>query len=150
MVSCSEEKQFAVEKVRASDAFSIYNHVSVTKLLEDGSAEGELEVHPDSLNPYHIVHGGALATLADAVAGCGVFSATGYYCVTVNYAFNFLRPAKGTNQKIVCRATPEKLGRTLCVYHVSLTDDQGEEVANGNFTFFLTEAAAHNSERAKK
>ena len=69
------------------------------------------------------------------MAGSGVFFATGHYCVTVNYAFNFLRPAKGTNQKIRCRATPEKLGRTLCVYHVSLTDDEDVEVANGNFTF---------------
>ena len=43
----------------------------------------------------------------------------------------------GTNQKIRCRATPEKTGRTLSVYHVSLTDDEGLEVATGNFTFFM-------------
>ena len=58
-------------------------------------------------------------------------------CVTVNYAFHFLRPAMGTNQKIRCRATPEQTGRTLSVYHVSLTDDEGLEVATGNFTFFM-------------
>ena len=139
MASCSEGKPFSVEKDGTRDAFSIYNHISVTKIMEGGSSEGELEVHPDSLNLYNIVHGGALAALADTVAGSGVFFATGHYCVTVNYAFNFLRPAKGTNQKIRCRATPEKLGRTLCVYHVSLTDDEDVEVANGNFTFFLTE-----------
>ena len=139
MASCSEETRFSVEKGGRKDAFSVFNHVSVTKIREDGSSEGELEVHPDSLNLYGIVHGGALAALADTVAGSGVFYATGHYCVTVNYAFNFLRPAMGTNRKIRCLATPEKLGRTLCVYHVSLLDDQEVEVANGNFTFFLVE-----------
>lgn len=150
MASYSKGASFSVKEGKAEDAFSVYNHVVVTQFFEDGSAEGELQIHPESLNIYGIVHGGCLATLADTVGGSAVSAATGQYPVTVNYAFNFLRPAKGTNQKIVCRATPEKLGRTLCVYHVSLTDDQGVEVANGNFTFFLTEAAAHHSETAKK
>ena len=90
--------------------FDKYNGISIVA-AGDGWAEGELEVSRHSLNPHGIVHGGALAALADTVAGSGVFFATGHYCVTVNYAFNFLRPAKGTNQKIRCRATPEKLGR---------------------------------------
>ena len=64
MASCSEGKPFSVEKDGTRDAFSIYNHISVTKIMEDGSSEGELEVHPDSLNLYNIVHGGALAALA--------------------------------------------------------------------------------------
>ena len=143
MESSREGKRFLLEKDGMMDTFSIHNHISVTRLLKDGSAEGELEVGPESLNIYGVVHGGCLATLADTVGGSAVFAATGHYCVTVNYAFNFLRRAEGINQKIRCRATPEKLGRTLCVSHVSLTDDQGVEVANGNFTFFLIEEAEH-------
>ena len=91
----------------------------------------------ESLNPHGIVHGGCLAALADSVGGWTASSAQHRTCVTVNYAFHFLRPAMGTNQKIRCRATPEKTGRTLSVYHVSLTDDEGLEVATGNFTFFM-------------
>ncbi|WP_297720974.1 PaaI family thioesterase [Intestinimonas sp.] len=139
MASCSKPVPIKEGPVRVSDPFSSYNHIQITELYEDGTAVGALTVHPDSLNPYGIVHGGCLATLADTVGGSGVLAATGRPCVTVNYAFNFLRPAKGENRHIFCRAQPEKLGQTLCVYHLVLTDDNGVEVANGNFTFYLTQ-----------
>ncbi len=126
------------ERIAHKDAFSAYNNIRVTETREDGTAVGELTVTEHSLNPHGIVHGGCLATLADTVAGWAVAIGTGQASVTVNYGMNFLRPAKGSNKKIVCRAEPEKLGRTLCVYRVTLTDDAGKEVATGNFTFFLT------------
>ena len=48
--------------------FSYENGIYVTK-VEPGRAEGVLEVGPDSINPHGMVHGGALATLADTVGG---------------------------------------------------------------------------------
>ena len=47
----------------------------------------------------------------------------------------FLRPATGS--KIVCEATPKKLGRNLSVIQVVLTNDQNKSVATGTFTFFM-------------
>ena len=84
------------------------------------------------------VHGGALAALADTVGGAATFAAYRRGCVTVNYSMNFLRPAWGSNRKIRCRAQAVKLGRTLSVFGMSLTDDEGMEVASGNFTFYIT------------
>ena len=49
--------------------FSHESGVEVTH-VEPGRAEGILTVGPDSINPHGKVHGGALATLADTVAGC--------------------------------------------------------------------------------
>ena len=118
--------------------FDKYNGISIVA-AGDGWAEGELEVSRHSLNPHGIVHGGALATLADTVGGWAVFFATGKPCVTVNYAFSFLRPALGSNRKLYCRAEPEKLGGHLCVYRQTITDERGKEVAKGNFTFYLLE-----------
>lgn len=139
MGSCSKRIQIPEKHSLSNDPFSIYNHVKVTGVFEDGSAEGELIIHPDTLNVHGIVHGGALATLADTVGGWAVFFATGKPCVTVNYAFSFLRPALGSNQKLYCRAEPEKLGGHLCVYRQTITDERGKEVAKGNFTFYLLE-----------
>lgn len=119
------------------DTFAYQNGVRLVSIHEDGSAVGELTVTPACLNPHHTVHGGCLAMLADSVAGLAV-SATRTPCVTVTHTLHFLRPALGSNKKITCTATPEKLGRTLCVYKVSLTDDDGALVATGDFTFFLT------------
>ena len=137
MDSCSKRIPIPEKHSLINDPFSIYNHVKVTGIFDDGSAEGELVIHPDTLNVHGIVHGGALATLADTVGGWAVYFATGKDCVTVNYAFSFLRPALATNKKLSCRAVPEKLGGRLCVYRQTITDDNGVEVANGNFTFYL-------------
>ena len=117
MDSSTKKKLLDAEAIARYDPFSSHNNIRVTATYE--------------------VHGGCLAALADSVGGWTASSAQHRTCVTVNYAFHFLRPAMGTNQKIRCRATPEKTGRTLSVYHVSLTDDEGLEVATGNFTFFM-------------
>ena len=137
MDSSTKKKLLDAEAIARYDPFSSHNNIRVTAAYADGSGEGELIVTRESLNPHGIVHGGCLAALADSVGGWTASSAQHRTCVTVNYAFHFLRPAMGTNQKIRCRATPEKTGRTLSVYHVSLTDDEGLEVATGNFTFFM-------------
>lgn len=113
--------------------FSYENGITLTRITP-GRAEGELRVGPDSVNPHGNVHGGALATLADTVAGCCA-CAQGGRCVTANSSMEFLRPAGGT--KIFCAATPKKLGRSLSVIQVVLTNDAGKEVATGTFTFFM-------------
>ena len=134
----------------SADTFSYVNNIRVTKFNDDGSVEGELTVTPQSLNALGIVHGGCMATLADAVAG---HAANRHgRCVTVNYAFNFLRPAKGTNKKIHCIALPEKVGQTLCIYHISLTDDQGLAAGIGIavilFNYYSVRLSEHVSSTA--
>lgn len=111
-------------------------HCRLTHLTSDGSAAGELEILPENQNPWGTVHGGALATLADTVAGSGVVAATGCACVTVNYSMNYLRPATG--RRITCTVRPVKLGRQICVMHADLSNEQGESVAISEFTFCVT------------
>ena len=113
--------------------FSYENGIYVTK-VEPGRAEGVLEVGPNSINPHGMVHGGALATLGDTVGG-SCACADGRRCVTAGSSMEFLRPATGS--KIVCEATPKKLGRNLSVIQVVLTNDQNKSVATGTFTFFM-------------
>lgn len=102
----------------------------------NGEAEGEMEIHTDTCNPMGIVHGGALFTLADTVAGTAAFT-TGRTCVTLDTNFQFLSAAKG--DKVYCTAKPKKLGRTIVVYDVSLTDSLDRPVASGTFTFYAKE-----------
>ena len=72
--------------------------------------------------------------LADTVGGCCACSKGGV-CVTAGSTMEFLRPASG--KKIFCVATPKKMGRTLSVIQVVLTNDQDVVVATGTFTFFM-------------
>ena len=118
--------------VNGEGHFAPYNHITVTR-IENREAEGTLEIRSESLNPMGIVHGGALVALADTVAGCAAFTC-GRVCVTLDCNMQYLAP--GTGSYIHCHAIPKKLGKTILVYDAMLTNDQGQTVATGTYTFF--------------
>jgi len=130
-----EHSDYIVHSVNTPHQFSYENGILLTE-VEPGYARGELTVGPNSINPHGNVHGGALATLADTVGGCCACSKGGS-CVTANCTLEFLRPATGP--KIICEATPKKMGRTLSVIQVVLTNDQNVVVATGTYTFFMAQ-----------
>lgn len=130
-----EHSDYIVHTVNTPHQFSYENGILLTD-VEPGYARGELTVGPNSINPHGNVHGGALATLADTVGGCCACSKGGS-CVTANCTLEFLRPATGP--RIVCEATPKKMGRTLSVIQVVLTNDQNVVVATGTYTFFMAQ-----------
>lgn len=139
MDSCAEQKPFGqdlVEYANSPGQFSTHARCRVIRAAQSGEAVGELDIVPEVLNVWGSVHGGALSTLADTVAGTGVVAATGCGCVTVHSSLNYLRPAAGS--KIVCTVQPEKLGGHICVMRCVLTNDRGETVSTGEFTFCLT------------
>lgn len=140
MDSCDEQirqgfYQALIDRMNAPGQFSADVNVRIDK-IDVGYAEGVLNIQPGNLNLVGIVHGGCLATLADTVAGMGV-AATGNACVTVSYGMNFLRPATG--KQIRCVATADQMGRRICVMRTELTNEAGEKVATGNFTFCITQ-----------
>ena len=121
------------QSVNSPHQFSYENGIRVTQ-VRPGYAEGVLTAGPNTLNPHGRIHGGALATLADTVAGCCACSRGGD-CVTASSSMEFLRPAMG--ESITCVCTPKKLGRSLSVIQVELKDGQDKLVATGTFTFFM-------------
>ena len=138
MASCNKKNILDAEAIAEKDPFSTRNNIRVTAAYADGSGEGELTITPECLNPRGAVHGGCLATLANAVSGWVAGAVQHCNSATASYTLNFLRPAMGTSRKIRCRAAPVKLGRTLCVYHVVLLDDADTVVASGDFTYFMS------------
>ena len=122
-----------LDEVNKAHQFSYENGIEVTH-LEPGLTRGVLRAGPNSVNPHGMIHGGAMAALADTVAGCCACSRGGQ-CVTSSSTMEFLRPAQGD---LLCEATPKKLGRKLSVIQVSVTDTAGKTVATGTFTFFMT------------
>ena len=135
MDSCSKYGKY-LERVNHNGLFADVSHVSVTSVGEDHSARGVLDIHPSTLNPLGIVHGGALVTLADTVAGVAAW-AGGRVCVTLDSSMQYLSPGRG--KQITCTATPKKQGRTILVYDAALTDETGKLVAIGTYTFFVTQ-----------
>ena len=122
------------ELINARHQFNFENGIELTH-AQPGLTRGILRAGPDSVNPEGHIHGGAIATLADTVAGCCACS-TGGDCVTSSSSMEYLRPALGD---LFCEATPKKLGRQLSVIQVAVTDTAGKTVATGTFTFFMTQ-----------
>ena len=127
------KKHPILDVVNTPHQFSYENGILVTH-VEPGLARGELRAGPNSVNPHGMIHGGALATLADT-AGGGWACSTGGNCVTASSTLQFLRPAYG--EKIFCEATRNKLGRKLSVVQLVMTDTKGKVVATGTYTFFM-------------
>ena len=121
-----------LDEVNKAHQFSYENGIEVTH-LEPGLTRGVLHAGPNSVNPHGMIHGGAMATLADTVGGCCACSRGGS-CVTASSSMEFLRPAQGD---LFCEATPKKLGRQLSVIQIVITDTRGKTVATGTFTFFM-------------
>ena len=65
----TEHWDIGMAQVNAPHQFSHENGIDVT-WVEPGLARGVLVGGPNSLNPHGMIHGGALATLADTVGGC--------------------------------------------------------------------------------
>ena len=118
--------------VNTPHQFSYENGILLTR-LEPGYAKGELTFGPNLINPMGNVHGGALATLADVVAGCCACSKGGR-CVTANSSMEFLRPAN--TPKLYCEATPKKNGQKPVRHPVHHHQRPGCGGGHGNLHIF--------------
>ncbi|MDD5938011.1 MAG: PaaI family thioesterase [Clostridiales bacterium] len=117
----------------AANAFMKYNHI-VLKSVERDRAVMELTVQDESLNPYGMVHGGALYTMGDCAAGTAARS-NGRRYVTLASNLNFLRSGM-PGDVIQAVGTVRRRGKTTCYVTVDISNSEGTLLASGNFTFF--------------
>lgn len=97
----------------------------------------ECEVRDDLRNLAGGLHGGVFATLADAAAGISLQHHFGGQrpLTTVELKINYLRAVR--EGKVYARAHLLRVGSTLCVASVDLTDDRKREVGAALVTYML-------------
>ena len=100
--------------------------------LSAGYARAVKIVEEDDLNPLGRTHGGA-----DNAAGSAM-SARGYMAVTLNASYSFFRSAS-VGERLIAEASEVKTGKTICVYDVRVTNQDGDLLGTGTFTFFQLE-----------
>ena len=84
-----------------------------------GYARAVKDITAEDANPVGVAHGGCYFSLADTACGSAMAS-HGYYAVTVNASYNFLRSAK-LGDHLVAEARETKPGRTPVSYtHLTL------------------------------
>ncbi len=105
-----------------------------TTEIREGYAKGEVELSEKHGNPIGSVHGGVLFSIADNVGGSAATS-RGRYVTTVSGNINYLRPAIGC-KKLVGESKEIKTGKNICVYDVTITDENGTEIAVARMTYY--------------
>lgn len=102
--------------------------------LSRGYARVTKTVTEEDLNPLGFAHGGLYFSMADTASGSAMAS-HGHMAVTVNAAYNYFRSAK-VGDTLTAEAREVKSGRTICVYDVRVTDQNGTLLGTGTFTFY--------------
>ena len=117
------------------NAFTEHNFIRL-EAVEPGRAAYVLEIRPESRNPYGMVHGGALYTLADDAAGAAAHS-DGRHYVTQAGNLHFLdNRAHGI---IRAEGRVRHRGRSTVLVNVDITDEDGALLATGEFTYFCVD-----------
>ena len=100
---------------------------------------GEITVRTDLTQPYGYIHGGALMTLMDTVAGMAsaLNVGPGEGFLTVEFKINFLRSVR--QGRIVAEATAVHIGRRTHVWQVTAHDEEGRQLALASLTQLVIE-----------
>jgi 1,4-dihydroxy-2-naphthoyl-CoA hydrolase len=109
--------------------------------LDPDEARARIAVEPRHLQPYGIVHGGVLASLAESVTSAATYVAVqedGMVAMGQANDTTFLRPITGGY--VNARATPRHRGRTTWVWDVEITDDEGRPCALSRMTIAVRPA----------
>jgi uncharacterized protein (TIGR00369 family) len=116
-------------------------HVGMELLRADGEAvEARVQVGPQHLQPFGIVHGGVYASMAESMASIATYLGVGEGKFVAGMSNNttFLRPIReGT---IHAAGRPLHTGRTTWVWDVGITDDEGRACATSRVTIAVREA----------
>lgn len=127
-----KEHKYDEENLEERNCFSKHNHI-LPESVEPDRAVFRMEIWENSLNPYGFVHGGALYALADNACGYAAHT-DGRNYVTLEGSLHFVsNRGKGT---VLATAQVIHRGGTTCVVNADITDESGEMLATGQFTFF--------------
>jgi uncharacterized protein (TIGR00369 family) len=116
-----------------------FNHLlglELVRVHRDGLTI-QCRVRPDLLNSAGSLHGGVTASLADAAVGSALyhhFGSTRRFA-TVELKVNYFRPV--TEGKLVARSRLLRIGSTICVGQVDLSDGKRRSVGVAIVTYMF-------------
>lgn len=120
------------EALDEKNAFAVYNHIE-SEFVEPDHAVFRLNIRPESKNPYGVVHGSAIYTMADNATGYAAHT-DGRSYVTQGSSMHFLR--NQSEGVVRADAKVRHRGRTTCLVNVDILGEGGKLLATGEFTYF--------------
>ncbi len=104
--------------------------------VSEGSATFEMPAKTDLYNPNNVVHGGALASLADSAMGFAVFStlAAGESFTTAELHVNFLKAVTADSGTLRSIGRVVHRGQQIAVAEAEILDQQNQLIARASST----------------
>ena len=124
-----------MDELNKLNFFAAYNHIE-PEFVEPDHAVFKLKIRPESKNPYGIVHGGAIYTMADNATGYAAHT-DGRNYVTQTSSLHFLR--NQPEGEIQADARVRHRGRSTCLVAVDILGEDETLLATGEFTFFCVD-----------
>lgn len=139
MRQARNEKENAIREKMLKEVYgNKYNQFLGFEILELSPTYSKSRMKCDERlnNTYGSTHGGALLSFVDVMGGAtGCMS--GYYVTTVSANLNFLLPSANT-EYIYCECMKLKTGKHILVFDVRVTDDNGNLLDSGEFSYFAS------------
>jgi 1,4-dihydroxy-2-naphthoyl-CoA hydrolase len=117
-----------------------------TEATEDGIVRGRMPVSERILQPYGLVHGGAMLTLAETLASHGTWVGVkdeGSLAMGQEINASLLRPISSGH--VNGTATARRRGRTAWTWEIEITDDDGRLCALVRATIAVRPGGAANA-----
>ena len=117
--------------------------IEVSRFHADGVTL-RCQIRKELLNSLGAVHGGVTASLADVAVGVAIHSHSAVLrpISTVELKVNYLLPV--TEGALYARARLLRIGSTLCVGQVDLTDSQRKAVGTAIVTYIFLDARGNS------
>ena len=131
-----ERKQQLLNLALDSEPFDVHNHVKIVA-VDDGGAQVEVEIHPETLNRWGTPHGGVLFTMADVAAGMALLTLRQEVTFTVSSSIEYLSAAPGTGKRTAVGSV-EKMGGHMGFSRTDIRDEGGKLIAALRTVMYLT------------
>ena len=124
-----------------SERENIHQHLGVqTVSATPEKVVLRVEVGPRVHQPYGILHGGVSALLAESAASLGGFISVAPECIVVGTELNCSHLRSMSSGTLTATATPIRKGRTVHVWGIDLTDEQGRLICVARCTLQVLKA----------
>lgn len=135
------------KRILRENPFAVYLGIELLK-VEEGLVFARIENKEMLHNIYGDMHGGALYSIADNLAGIAAAS-YGYYVTTVNGSIQYLKAVRNT-EEILCEARVIKAGKSISSVHVEIRDARGNLYNTVEFTYFNLRPKEEGEDNWKK
>ena len=122
-----------VNQMFSKDVFSQWLGIEVVE-QGDGFISLRMQVRAEMLNGFNIVHGGIIYSLADSALAFAS-NASGKQAVSIESSISHFKTVQ-TGEVIYARASRIKEGNNISVFHVSVTKENNELVADFKGTVY--------------